>query len=274
MTQYIRTLGSRGSGLLSELARQGKRLFTFQEAAAVYGSEDGNLRKLLFTLVKRRWLQRIEKGKYLLLPLEAGRKAEWTEHEFLIASYLVSPYYIGFRSALNYYGYTEQVSRSVFIASPRRKFKPSLEILGVTYRFVYVKPRKFFGALIAALNGNQVNISDREKTIVDCLDLPEYSGGIVEIAKALFYGRDEIDFVKMAEYAHRNGNKAVRKRLGYLLEKLEIKADAAIEILGQELGSSYALLDSMRGHTGRYARRWRVRANVSDDELVPWKERS
>lgn len=269
----IRTLGGKGSSLLTDMSRQGKRLFTFEDAARVYGSSDGGLRKLLFTLVKRRWLQRIEKGKYLILPFEAGREGEWTEHEFIIGSYLISPYYVGFRSALNYYGYTEQISRTVFIASTRRKLKPSLEISGVTYRFVYMNERKFFGATQVTINGNRVNISDREKTIVDCLDLLGYSGGIVEVVKALSYGRDELDFVKMAEYARRNGNNAVCKRLGYLLEKLSIKADRAINILHESLGSSYARLDTLADPKGRHIQQWKVIVNVPDNELLQWKER-
>lgn len=146
MTRNTRTLGDVGSNLLTELSRQGKRLFTFRDAVRVYGNDSSGLRELLSTLVERRWLQRIEKGKYLILPFEAGREGEWTEHEFIIASKLIEPYYIGFRSALNYYGYTEQISRTVFVVSPRRKSRPILEISGVTYRFVYMNERKFFGA--------------------------------------------------------------------------------------------------------------------------------
>ncbi len=160
MAQTIRTLGDKGSNLLTELSRQGKCLFTFKDAAEIYGRSNGGLHKLLFTLVKRRWLQRVEKGKYLILPFEAGREGEWTEHEFIIGSYLIEPYYIGFRSALNYYGYTEQVSRTVFIVSTRRKLKPSLEVSGVTYRFVYMTNRKFFGVSEVTLDGYGVNISD------------------------------------------------------------------------------------------------------------------
>jgi len=37
MTQIIRTLGDKGSNLLTELSRQGKRLFTFKDATEVYG---------------------------------------------------------------------------------------------------------------------------------------------------------------------------------------------------------------------------------------------
>src|SRR4030042_384753 len=145
MTNNIRTLGKAGSDLLTGITRQGKRIFTYEDAVKVYGSSNRRLWELLSTLVKRGWLQRIEKGKYLILPFEAGREREWTEHEFIIASYLIEPYYIGYRRALNYYGYTEQISRTVYITSTRRKLKSSLEISGVTYRLVNTPERKFFG---------------------------------------------------------------------------------------------------------------------------------
>jgi predicted transcriptional regulator of viral defense system len=201
MTNSARTLGKAGSDLLAEITRQGKRIFTYEDAVKAYGSNNRQLRDLLSTLVKRGWLQRLEKGKYLVLPFEAGREREWTEHEFIIASYLIEPYYISFRSAMNYYGYTEQISRIVYIASPRRKFKTSLEISGVTYRLVNLPERKFFGFQPITIDGYKINISEREKTIADCLDQTRYCGGIPEIAKALWYGREEIDFNKLAEYS-------------------------------------------------------------------------
>jgi predicted transcriptional regulator of viral defense system len=272
MTQNDRTLGKAGSDLLTEMTRQEKRIFTFKDAARAYGSSGQGLRKLLSTLVKRGWLQRVEKGKYLILPFEAGREREWTEHEFIIASYLIKPYYIGFRSALNYYGYTEQVSRTVFIASTRRKLKSSLEISGVTYRFVLLSERKFYGTKQIPIDGYQVNISEPEKTIVDCLDQLRYCGGISEVAKALWYGRDELDFIKMAEYSRRNGNRAASQRLGYLIEMLGLKAGKAVDILLQSISNRYAVVDTLSEPKGKYIDRWKVIINVSDDELSQWTE--
>jgi predicted transcriptional regulator of viral defense system len=272
MAQYDRTLGKTGSDLLTEMTRQGKRIFTFKDAAKTYGSSGQSLRELLSTLVKRGWLLRVEKGKYLILPLEAGREREWTEHEFIIASYLIEPYYIGFRSALNYYGYTEQISRTVFIVSTRRKLKSSLEVSGVTYRFVSLAERKFFGVRQVSINGYQVNISEPEKTIVDCLDQLRYCGGISEVAKALWYGRDELDLVKMAEYSRRNGNRAAGQRLGYLIEMLGLRAEKAIDLLLQSMSNRYAPLDTLSESKGRYIDRWKIVANVPDDELSRWKE--
>ena len=272
MTKNVRTLGKAGSDLLTDITRQGKRIFTYEDAVKVYGSSNRRLRELLSTLVKRGWLQRIEKGKYLILPFEAGREREWTEHEFIIASYLIEPYYIGFRSALNYFGYTEQISRMVFIVSTSRKLKSSMEISGVTYRFVFISKHKFFGAKQISVDGGQVNISEPEKTIVDCLDRLRYCGGISEVAKALWYGRDELDFTKMAEYSRRNGNRATSQRLGYLIEMLGFTADKAVEILLQSMSTRYTPLDTLSEPKGKHMERWKVILNNPDNKLSQWKE--
>ncbi len=272
MSNNIRTLGGAGSDLLAELSRQGKRIFTYEDAVKAYGSDNRRLWELLSTLVKRGWLQRIEKGKYLILPFEAGREREWTEHEFIIGSYLIEPYYIGFRSALNYYGYTEQISRTVYIASTRRKLKSSLVVSGVTYRLVKLPERKFFGFKQITIDGYKINISEPEKTIVDCLDQIRYCGGIAEIAKALWYGRDELDFTKMAEYSRRDGNRAASQRLGYLIEKLDFPAEKAVEILQKNLSTRYAPLDILSEPKGKYIERWKIIMNLPDNELSQWKE--
>jgi predicted transcriptional regulator of viral defense system len=272
MTMNVRTLGKAGSDLLTDITRQGKRIFTYEDAVKVYGSSNRRLRELLSTLVKRGWLQRIEKGKYLILPFEAGREREWTEHEFIIASYLIKPYYIGFRSALNYFGYTEQISRTVFVVSTSRKLKSSMEISGVTYRFVFISKHKFFGAKQISVDGGQVNISEPEKTIVDCLDRLRYCGGISEVAKALWYGRDELDFTKMAEYSRRNGNRATSQRLGYLIEMLGFTADKAVEILLQSMSTRYTPLDTLSEPKGKHMERWKVILNIPDNKLSQWKE--
>ena len=272
MTNNARTLGQAGSDLLTEITRQDKRIFNYADAVKAYGSSNRRLRELLSTLVKRGWLQRIEKGKYLILPFEAGRQREWTEHEFIIASYLIEPYYVGFRSALNYFGYTEQISRTIFIASTSRKLKSSLEISGVTYRFVFMSKIKFFGYKEITIDGSQVNISEPEKTIVDCLDRVRYTGGVSEVAKALRYGQNELDFTKMAQYSMRNGNKAASQRLGYLIETLGFKVDKAVEILLQSMSTRYTPLDTLSEPKGKYMERWKVILNIPDDELSQWQE--
>ena len=151
--------------------------------------------------VRAGWLQRLEKGKYLILPLEAGSTGEWSESELVIASVLIQPNYTGLQTALNYYGYSERVADTVYIISTQRKLKSYLDISGVRYQFVTVKQEKFFGYTQLVINEQPVNISDREKTIIDCLDFQNYAGGIIAVARALWYGRRELKFSLLAEYA-------------------------------------------------------------------------
>lgn len=65
-------------------------------------------------------------------------------------------------------------------------------------------------------------VTDREKTIIDGLDLPQYAGGIGEIAKALSTAWTQLDESKLRKYAVKIGNSAVAKRLGFLMETLKL----------------------------------------------------
>src|SRR4030042_5995840 len=135
MTQNIKYIGEVGSDLIAALLMRGKRLFTFEDALQASGNKP-NMRQKLSSLVNAGWLQRIEKGKYLILPLESGSTGAWAEPEFIVASLLIQPYYIGLQTALNYYGYSEQVRDTVYIISTQRKLKPYLDISGVKYQFI------------------------------------------------------------------------------------------------------------------------------------------
>jgi len=270
MTHNIKYLSKAGNDLLSELLLSGKRPFSISEAAQFYGEKPG-LRVMLSALVKNGWLQRIERGKYLVLPLEAGSTGQWSEHEFVVASCLIQPYYIGFQSALSYYGYSEKVSKTVYVVSTRRKLKTLLNISGVTYQFVNLNNRQFFGIKEIPIGNQQVNMSDREKTLIDCLAMQEYCGGVASVAQALWYGYKELDFLRLAKYAVRSGKKAVCQRLGYLIESLNLIKPDAVSILYDNVSGSYARLDTLAPHQGPYISTWKIRANVPATDLQQWR---
>jgi len=265
MTETIRTLGVAGGRLLGQLAVEGRRIFAFADAARILRSKDSDVRSLLSRLVKRRWLRRLEKGKYLVLPLEAGLEGQWTVHEFVIAVHLVQPAYVGYRSALNFHGYTEQVSRTVFVATTRRK--QPVQIDGVAYRFVYLSPRKFFGYSPLLIDDVPVNMSSRAKTLADCLDHVEYAGGITEVAKALWMSRQEVNPHHLVETAITMKNKAILQRLGYLMELLEMVPSEFLEYIRRRISGSYAVLDPLGPAGGRHNSKWRIRANADVQAL-------
>jgi predicted transcriptional regulator of viral defense system len=83
---------------------------------------------ILSRMEEKGYIERIEKGKYLIIPL-GSEKGKYTLHEFVIAFYLVEPSAISYWSALHHYGLTEQIPGTVFVQTPARKKKNLMEIL-------------------------------------------------------------------------------------------------------------------------------------------------
>jgi len=267
-----RSLGPTSSYLLSTIAERGEKILTVTGAQRVLGTSPKATAFLLHDLANKGWLRRLERGKYLILPLEAGMSGHYTEHEFIIASGLVSPYYIGYWTALNHYGYTEQFAATIFVATPKRKLM--VRTGGVTYRFVNLSQAKFFGWRGESLEGHSFIISDREKTVLDCLDRPDLCGGIAEAVKGLWHGfqQKELDTGRINSYIERMGNGTLLKRMGYLCEVLQLDLAPSIEDWRGRLPQGMSLLDPSLPAAGRYNRRWRLRLNVAERELVAWRE--
>ena len=242
--------------MLNKLAR--KRIFTIEEAVKITGLGKNTLKVLLSRLEKRGWIERIEKGKYIIIPLGA-EKAEYTLHEFIIGSLLVKPSAIAYWSALNYHGFTEQIPNTVFVQTTARKKRQDLRVFGVRYKIVRIKPGKFFGVEKVWIEEFQVPITDREKTVVDCLDKPRYCGGIIEVAKAF---REELDTEKLREYALRMNNSAVIRRLGYLCDYFGVNIE-----LPKPKTRNYILLDPTMLGEGNVDSKWRVIVNVELEGL-------
>ena len=85
--------------------------------------------------------------------------------------------------------------------------------------------------------------------------------------------RAAIHSAKIANYARKNGNRAVSQRLGYLMETLGSGTGKAIALLRESLSNSYTPLDILANPKGRYIERWKVLVNVPENELLQWSER-
>jgi predicted transcriptional regulator of viral defense system len=109
------------------------------------------------------------------------------------------------------------------------------------------------------------SITDKEKTIIDGLDLPKYVGGVGEIAKALKQAWEELDETKLREYAAKIGNSAVAKRLGYLTEALGLGDPEALR-KAISLAPGFSPLDPTLPKRGKHNRRWGLLINVEVGE--------
>ncbi len=244
--------------LLNELARKGKT-FTFSDAKRDSTLSSNSLRVLLHRLEKGGYIQRVEREKYIIIPLGA-EKEEYTLHEFLLASMVIDDPCIAYWSALNYYGFTEQIPNTVFLQSLNRKKKTMGKVLGINYRVVRISSWKYFGTRNVWIEDERVRITDEEKTLVDCLDRPDLCGGVVEIMKGL--RTDRIDHERLKDYSLNMRNTGIIRRLGYLLDILEIDGGIApIET------RNYLFLDPTMVKKGVKNSKWRLVINIDSNEL-------
>lgn len=257
-------LSKREALALTRLAAQNKTIITITEIEDVLDVSYNEAKKIAHNLVEKKWLDRLKSGTYLIVPLEAGETGEYTEHEYVIASHLADPMYISYWTALSHHNLTEQVPLTVYAATTERI--PTREIHNVTYKFITLTEKKFFGYEKTAVSNHTVTIATVEKAIADCADHPEHCGGIIELANALTNAED-IDWKTVVEYVLRMENGAAIKRIVYLSDLFDIELPRRNE-LKSEFTKGYSKLDPTRSDEGKHSRKYRLLLNIPDNELM------
>jgi len=212
-------------------------------------------------------LMRIVEGLYYIIPYEQDSQLFMPDWHLLAKPLAGGEHYVGYYSALQIHNLITQPSHKEQIVINGR-IKPSVKtIKGVKFQFIYHNPKHFFGYKKTWIDSfNKVMCSDLEKTIIDCLYKPDYAGGIVEIAKAIFMSKDKINYKQLMDYAIKFDSQAVIKRLGYLLELLSISSPI-IEELQKLRTKSITVLDTEAPKQGKILSRWSIQQNVDMETI-------
>ncbi|OGP49961.1 MAG: hypothetical protein A2Y79_14705 [Deltaproteobacteria bacterium RBG_13_43_22] len=252
-------LGKKEAGFLAKAGVH--PIFDLAFARRILGHKKDDLTpQFLERLQSKGWIRRIRRGRFAVIPLSSGENRSPQLHEFVVAMEIVSPAVIAYWSALNHHGMSEQLPRTVFVATDHPVRRQPGDVLGVTYKIVSLKPDKIFGIITDWINEIPFKVSDREKTIIDGLDLPQYVGGTSEIAKALTVSWKSLDEKKLRKYAAKIGNSAVAKRLGFIMETLGL---GDVETLRTSIprAPGFSPLDPTMPKKGKYNRRWGLLVN-------------
>lgn len=256
--------------LLDKLNGKGIKCFTIEEAYRLLSdSPKDSVKRMLGNMVKRGLLMRVKDGLYYVVPFEQDPEnfmPDW----HLLSQYLVggANYYIGYFSALQIHSLTTQPHLKEQIVV-NKQIKPStLLVKDIPFQFIYHNSAHFFGNKKTWIDSfNKVQCSDLEKTFIDCLFKPQYAGGITEIAKAIHKSKDKIDYSKLLDYAKRFHSQAVIKRLGFLLELLEIE-NPVIDKLQKLRTNSFVLLEPSYPKEGKTIFRWAIQQNIDNDSIL------
>jgi len=268
------SLGPQEQRFLGELASSGMRLFRTEEAYPYFASK-ARARKVLSSLQSKGWLMRLERGLYLIVPLEAGPEGMWAENPLAIAHKLTPVGAVGYLPAMHYWEMTKRAPAEMVVQTIRRRFRQRVTILGVPYQFIQLVDRKLFGVTTQSVDGLTFRITDREKTLVDACDRPDLCGGAQGLVEALLSSED-LDWEKVDTYLERMRSGAIYKRLGYLVDSLDIPIPDLQWRLVQwrrSLSEGVALLEPGRKPNGPVHTAWRVQVNakVKVEEVAQWK---
>ncbi|MBK7344159.1 MAG: type IV toxin-antitoxin system AbiEi family antitoxin domain-containing protein [Saprospiraceae bacterium] len=262
-------ISTQSNEILTYFNQMHKDCFDYSEAiAALPDSKESALKELLSDMVRRGLLMRLKKGLYYIIPYEQEAKTFMPDWH-LIAGQITkgTKHYIGYYSALQLHNLITQPSLKEQIVVAKQIRPSTLKIKNTAFQFIYHNEKHFFGSKKIWIDHfNKVECSDLEKTFVDCLFKPDYAGGIVEVARAIYISRDKIKFEKLLEYTQRFESQAVIKRLGFLLETLEIESGITKKLLKSKT-ASYVLLDTELPKSGKMISRWSIQQNLETETI-------
>jgi predicted transcriptional regulator of viral defense system len=265
----IRSLSSNQARLVLALLEDKKTTVDPSAVMQRLGVSRSYAKKLLHELTNKGWLRRHARARYRIVPPEWGphRLPNLDVHAAALAH--APDGYVGLVSAANFHGLTTQHRRVIFVLLARRK--RDVEFDSTTIRFVPVKPIHMFGTEQRLVLGENIVVSDSEKTALDCL---EYGIGAFDFAeltaivvRVLRRGQGE----RFADYIHRFESGPLARRLGALatLAKVDL-APALLDALRSfPIAATPICLDRSRPTTTSdlIDRTWGVRVNVAPSDL-------
>ena len=217
-------------------------------------------RKYVNRLIETGKLQRVRKGIYIVLsPLEEPQRH--VADKLLIASKIRDKYYLGFHTALEYYGCASSLYNEAYICvKAKDRFDP-FQYRRFNFKPVFVKDVSL-EVEEKRYQENILKVSSKERTLIECIDKVRYAGGWEECIKSL-EGLGSINVKKMLNLLREHRNDILFRQVGYVLELLRerspfyehIDDHVLDEIEGLITGSPRYLVPNEKGSLNK---RWRL----------------
>jgi len=247
--------------LIEWLEQNNHWFVTAKEIAAFLSMNETQAHSLGFALSLKKWFATLGHDQYLLLKSTQDRPLPFL-HPLTIGSKLVDPYYFSFHTAASYHKLIPPNNQQVYLVTTT--IRNNTEIRDVSYRFIHVTPRKFFGYVPVIMGGTTINMADKEKTLIDSLEKFKYIGGLSEIIRILKNAIETLDVQRLVDYTVLMGSSTLIQRLGYILDHLEVDYD-------EEFLKSYSLgvltyFDPLNTYDQKPKRdeKWNLMINIPD----------
>lgn len=263
-------ISGKGRAELAAALGAGKRFLTPADVASSLRVDPESAAKRLARWAEEGWVRRVRRGLYIAVPVDASNPAAWSEDALVVAAAVWSPcYFTGWTSA-GHWALTEQVFRTTVLKTTGRVRSARMRLLDHDYMVSHVADAAIeWGTKTEWRDESRLRFADAARTVVDILDSPHLAGGIRHAAEITATFLDEHDGATLVEYGDRLGNRAVFKRLGYVVEALGLEEPALTEACRARVSSGISALDPDGPPDGRRVTRWGLRVNVGLDRQEP-----
>lgn len=230
--------------------------------------------KILTEMVKSGMLCKITLSIYHIIPLNKPPES-YVPGRFQLAKYMMqkNAYYMAYASAMFIHGLGplsggQKNQHNEFVVT-EKQIKPAIRIFGgIRYQFIQQGFRHFFGFENFWINQHeQARVSDLEKTIVDISSKPQFSGGAMGLAHAIYHAYNRIDNDKLFYYFSKNQSKSARKRFLYLTDLLEMEWTIEHERMMAELGTGLSILNPSAPDQGKINSKFGLKINVAPNHI-------
>ena len=183
------------------------KVFNLQDIYQLTGNIN-TAKSLIRNLLLFNYIKRVKHNLYVVCNIEFKSVIA---DQYMIASKIKDDAYISYHSAFDYYGVKNQMFYVVYTSSKKR-FE-NFEFDG--YDYIFVNSRYDFGIV----QKGKVRVTDRERTVIDCIDKTELAGGDEELFLCLEL-MGKLDGDKILKYLKHYNSQKLYAKVGFMLELL------------------------------------------------------
>jgi len=216
--------------IINQLIERGLEVFDIEDVRALFPKMGNELNKTMKRLTDKGWIVPIYRGLYFLGPIFL--QAPPNEYQILTKIIGDTPYYVTYYTTLRRYALIQQPINRLYVATLGKSRAIELPAqIGMNILLVKVKERKIFGFKQEWINPKfpKIPFADVHKTIVDCLEMPKYCGGVQEVYKLVGKRYKELNYKILQNYLEKQNNDAARRRAAFL-----------VALAGENIGRSRA----------------------------------
>ncbi len=153
--------------------RHGEQVIATDRASQLAEISRAHAIKLLASMARKGALYRVGRGQYVVVPSDVlYARRSFVADPYLVLNEIMAgdgilKYYVAYQSAAFVYGAARQLPQSLLVAVPAQR-RP-IGLGNSRIEFIKVHPGKLFGDTETSYHEATLRVSDREKTILDCL---------------------------------------------------------------------------------------------------------